>query len=95
MTRVARGRQQCRPLAGSDGRCGGRGPSGGDFACSGSLFDQDAVFSGLARDKGQVMCSPLLLEFVAGGSAGSTNVQKQLRKAEEERVLAQKSKKGN
>ena len=74
---------------------GSRGPSGGNFAGSGSLFDQDSVFSGLSRDKGQTMCSPALLEYIAGDLAVSTNVQKQLRKADEERVLAQKNKKGN
>ena len=75
---------------------GGRGPSGGSFAGSGSLFDQGAVFSGLSRGKGQTMCSQALLEFIAGDLAVSTNVQKQLRKADEERVLAQqKNKKGS
>ena len=74
---------------------GGRGPSGGNFAGSGSLFDQGAVFSGLSRYKGQIMCSPALLEFIVGDLAVFTNVQKQLRKADEERVLAQKNKKGN
>ena len=74
---------------------GGRGPSGGNFAGSGSLFDQGAVFSGVPRDKGQIMCSPALLEYIAGDLAVTTNVQKQLRKADEERVLAQKNKKGN
>ena len=75
---------------------GGRGPSGGNFAGSGSLFDQGVVFSGLSRDKGQIMCSPALLEFIAGDLAVSTNVQKQLRKADEERALAEhKNKKGN
>ena len=73
---------------------GSRGPSNGGFAGSGSLFDQDAVFSGLSRDKGQIICCPALLEYIAGDLAVSTNVQKQLRKAEEERVLAQKNKKG-
>jgi hypothetical protein len=74
---------------------GSRGPSGGNIAGSGSLFDQDSVFSGLSRDKGQIMCSPVLLEHIAGELAVTTNVQKQMRKADEERVLAQKNKKGN
>ena len=74
---------------------GGRGPSGGNFAGSGSLFDQGAVFSGLSRDRGQIMCSPALLEFTATELAVSTNVQKQLRKADEERAFAQENKKAN
>jgi len=75
---------------------GGRSPMGGDFARSGAIFDQDAVFSGLSRDKGQIMCSPALLEVIANDLAVSTNVQKQLRKADEERALVeQKNKKGN
>ena len=50
----------------------------------------------MSRDKGQIMCSPALLEFTANELAVSTNVQKQLRKADEERALAeQKNKKGN
>ena len=53
------------------------------------------MFSGLSRDKGQIMCSPALLEYIAGDLAVATNVQKQLRKADEERVIAQKNKKGN
>jgi len=73
---------------------GGKGPSGGDFSRSGAIFDQNAVFSGLSRDKGEIMCSPALLEYCAKELADSTNVQKQLRKADEERDLAQKSKRG-
>ena len=74
----------------------GRGASGGNFAGSGSLFDQGAVFSGSPRDKWQIMCSPALLEFIAGDLAVSTNVQKQLRKADEERALSEpKNKKGS
>ena len=41
------------------------------------------------------MCCPTLLEYIASDLAVTTNVQKQLRKAEEERILAQKNKKGN
>ena len=74
---------------------GGRGPTGGDLARSGAIFDQDAGFCGLPRDKGQIMCSPALLEFTANELAVSTNVQKQLRKADEERALAQQNQKGN
>ena len=75
---------------------GGRGPSRRNLAGPGSHFDQGAAFSGLSRDKGQIMCSPALLEFIANDLAVSTNVQKQLRKADEERALAeQKNKKGN
>ena len=73
---------------------GGRGPTDGDFARLGAIFDQDAVFSGLSRDKGQIMCCPALLECVASELAVSTNVQKQLRKADDERLLAQNGKKG-
>ena len=73
---------------------GSRGPSAGGMAGSGSIFDQDAVFSGLSRDKGQIMCCPALLEYIAGDLAVTTNVYKQLRKADEERALAQKNKKG-
>ena len=40
------------------------------------------------------MCCPALLEHIAGDLAVSANVQKQLREADEERVLAQKNKKG-
>ena len=72
---------------------GNRGPSNGGKAGSGSLFDQGAVFSGLSRDKGQIMCCPSLLEYIASDLAISTNVQKQLRKADEERAFARKNKK--
>ena len=53
---------------------GGRCPSGGNFAGSGSLFDQGAALSGLSCDEGLIMCSPALLEFIAGDLAVSTNV---------------------
>ena len=68
-------------------------PSNKGNAGSGFLFDQGAVFSGLSRDKGQIMCCPSLLEYIAADLAVSTNVQKQLRKADEERAFTRKNKK--
>ena len=68
--------------------------SSGSFARPGAIFDQDAVFSGLSRDKGEIMCVPALLDFVAKELDSDTNVQKQLRKAHEERLLAQKNQRG-
>ena len=73
--------------------CTGQG-SRAAYARSGAVVDQDAVFSGLSRDTGEIMCSPALLEYCAKELADSTNVQKQLRKADEERLLAQKNQRG-
>ena len=39
------------------------------------------------------MCCPSLLEYIAADLAVSTNVQKQLRKADEERAFTRKNKK--
>ena len=67
----------------TEDRSGSRGQPSGGKAGTGSLYDQSAVFSGLSRDKGQIMCCPALLEHTAGEMSVATNVQKQLRKAEE------------
>ena len=72
---------------------GSRGQPNGGKAGSGSLYDQGAVFSGLSRDKGQIMCCPALLEHPAGELSVATNVQKQMRRAEEERELAKQKNK--
>ena len=81
-----------------DGHHSGKGgkcqSAGGSFARPGAIFDQDAVFSGLSRDKGEIMCAPALLDFVAKELDRDTNVQKQLRNADEERLLAQKNQRG-
>ena len=74
---------------------GSRGQPVGGGTGTGSMYDQEAVFSGLSQDKGQIMCCPALLEDLAGELSVATNVQKQLRKADEEREFAkQKNKKG-
>ena len=73
---------------------GGKGPSGGYFSRSGAIFDQNALFSGLSRDKGEIMCSPALLEYCAKELADSTNVHKQLRKADVGLQFAQKNQRG-
>ena len=75
---------------------GSRGQPSGGKAGTGSMYDQGAVFSGLSRDKGQIMCCPALLEYTAGEMSVATNVQKQMRKAEEEReFVRQKNKTKN
>ena len=81
-----------------DGHHSGKGGKGqgsrAAYARSGAVFHQDAVFSGLSRAKGEIMCSPALLDFVGKELERDTNVQKQLRKTEDERLLAQKDQRG-
>ena len=58
---------------------------------SGAVFDQGPAFSGLSKDKGEIMS---LLEFVGKELEKDTYVQKQFRKAEEGHLFAQKEHRG-
>ena len=81
-----------------DGHHSGKGGKGqasrGGLARSGAVFDQDAVFSRLSRENGEIMCAPALLDFVGKELERDTNAQKQLPKAEDEGLLAQKDQRG-
>ena len=70
------------------------GDACGDISRSGAICDPKAVSSDVPHDKGANSCSPPSLEYDAKELDDSANVQKQLGKADEERELAPKSKRG-
>ena len=70
------------------------GDACGDFSRSGAILDPKAVSSDVPPDKGASSCSPPSLEYDAKELDDSANVQKQLGKADEDRELAQKNRRG-
>ena len=70
------------------------GDTCGNISRSGAIFDPKAVFSDVVHDKGEIICPPPLLEHGAKELDDPASVQKQLGKVDEERELAQKSKRG-